>query len=44
MSSNRCYSIGSELDGLIDALGPNEFLGNYTFPIVTESGEEKLFR
>ena len=33
-----------KFDGLIDALGPNEFLGNYTFPLTTESGEKKFIQ
>ena len=27
---------------LLDDLGPNEFLGNYTFPLTTESNEKKF--
>ena len=33
-----------KFDSLIDDLGPNEFLGNYTFPLTTESGEKKFIQ
>ena len=31
----------TKLNDLLDSLGPNEFLGNYIFPITTEKGDVK---